>query len=164
MVKSAEMVQRVSRALNKVGSQKLLAEKVGVSQQAVSNWLSSSSASSPSAESLIQLGLIVGAPDCFWFWDQVGIDDEAAIRMAQIITHRQASELFKKYGADPEPVTEPLGNEPVGGEPTALKGLSKSVEEFWARNPGSQPVEPVAGEGKPATPAKKARRERRRKK
>jgi len=72
-------------------------------------------------------------------------------------------ELFD-LGIYTEPVTEPLGDEPVGGESASLKGLSKTVEEFWARNPGIHPGKRIAEEAKPPAPAKKAKRERRCKK
>jgi hypothetical protein len=71
-----------------------------------------------------------------WFWQAAGLDF-------------------------PEPVTEPLGNEPVGGEPTALKGLSKTVNEFYARNPVLPPVEPVTGEVQSPAPAKKTKHRKR---
>lgn len=66
--------------------------------------------------------------------------------------------FWRAAGFDlPEAVMEPLGNEPVGGEPTALKGLSKTVDEFCARNLVLPPVEPVTGEVKSPAPAKKAK-------
>ena len=71
-------------------------------------------------------------------------------------------ELFD-LGIQPEPVAEPLGDEPVGGEPESLKGPSGSVEEFCARNKLLPPVEPIIKGDPLATPAKKAKRARRKK-
>ena len=68
-------------------------------------------------------------------------------------------ELFD-LGLRPEPVTEPLGDEPVGGEPASLKGLSETVEQFCARNAVLPPDEPIAGERKPTTPPEKGKRGR----
>ncbi len=108
--------------------------------------------------------------------------------------YEEMRKYLARHEISPEPVTEPLGDEPVGGEPRALKGLSKTVEEFaarhsvrppvkleqadldgvkararevnqeWRRYCGLPPAEPVIGEAKPPTPAKKAKRQRRQRK
>lgn len=114
---------------------------------------------------------MLGGRIAFGFGDQVGIDDEAAIRMAKMVMEKQARKLFEEHGLRPEPVTEPLADEPVGGEPAHLKGPSKTVEEFSARNPAvkgdsatARAIGPLDAETEPPAPAKKAKRERRRKK
>lgn len=91
--KSDDMVEKISKVLEKVGTQKKLAEETRVTQQAASNWLSTSSASTPSAESLIRLGLLAGPPDCFWFWQQAGVEDGEMLRVAQKIWNERGVPL-----------------------------------------------------------------------
>jgi transcriptional regulator with XRE-family HTH domain len=146
MVKSAEMLSKISDVLKKVGTQKELAEKVGVTQQAASNWLSTSSASIPSAESLIRLGLLAGSPDCFWFWQQAGVNEEEMLRVAQKISNERGMSLsdrdanrvkcFLKTAEGVKPVSDefPIPARPVGLLPNPLSTVCLIVDES-AANP-----------------------------
>ncbi|MGC9995272.1 MAG: helix-turn-helix transcriptional regulator [Terriglobia bacterium] len=80
MANRLEYSARISALRTHLGkTQKEFALLVGVTQQAVSDWESDAGASTPSTESLLRLGALAGYPDCLWFWEQAGMDQEAGL-------------------------------------------------------------------------------------
>ena len=74
MAKLPEILNKLSALPAQLGkTQKGIAGLVGVSPQAVSNWMSPTDDSVPSSESYWRLGELVGYPDCLWFWEQAGM-------------------------------------------------------------------------------------------
>jgi transcriptional regulator with XRE-family HTH domain len=95
MGKQTEVSDRISALRSKRGeTQAQFAEAVGVKQQAVSDWESTTNDVAPSCESYVRLGNIAPYPDCLWFWSQVGLDRDA-MQLA-------AGKLLKESGQLPE--------------------------------------------------------------
>jgi transcriptional regulator with XRE-family HTH domain len=83
MGKSKEVSDRISALRSKRGeTQAQFAELVGVKQQAVSDWESTTGDVSPSCESYMRLGNVAPYPDCLWFWQEAGLDRDAMLLAA----------------------------------------------------------------------------------
>lgn len=154
----AELVRRVRGDTSQV----LFAEKLGVAQSMLSDW--ERGAVKPRKDTWLKMGGIAPYPFNVFCWQRAGFTRQMLSSLLEAM--RQAIEAddnsldglkakqMLAVVSPPEPVTEPLADEPVGGEPAALKGPSKTVEEFWARNRVLPPAEPVTEESKPKTRAK----------
>jgi transcriptional regulator with XRE-family HTH domain len=148
------------------------AQALGVAQSMVSDW--ERGAHTPSSDIWLKMARITKTSLKIFCWQRAGLDRneidilhqaraiEAGGHISDDLEKKQT--LLRALGVEPEPVTGPFGDEPVGGEPVSLKGPSKDIKEFCDRNRILPPDEPAIGEPKPTVPAKKAKRERRRKK
>jgi len=128
----------------------------------------------PSAGVWIRMARLAGYPQNISCWQRAGLNQreigvllnalqiEAEPRSQDAQERFKIREAFRQAHVLPEDATGPLGNEPVGGEPASLKGASKTVEEFFARN-GVNAAR-ATEESKAEAPPKKLKRERRRKK
>lgn len=68
-----EWAQRVLALRKKLGLKQVdFATHFGVTQPAVSRWENGSK--EPSVENYVRMGNLAGAPDCYWFWERVGLD------------------------------------------------------------------------------------------
>lgn len=127
----------------------------------------------PSSEVWIKMARLAGYPLNIECWKRAGLNKQEStsllhgLRIESEPRSQDSRDRLKAREAlshsYPEPVTEPLGDEPVGSEPAALRGLSTSVEQWYQRNrPPVEPVtEPLGDE--PAAPARKGKRGRRKK-
>ncbi len=161
----AELVKLVRGAR----TQNEFARALGVAQSMLSDW--ERGAHVPSADIWLKMARLTETSLKMFCWQRAGLDRneinllcearviEAGGHVRDNVENKQA--LLRSLGVEPEPVTEALGDEPVGREPASLKGLSKTVEEFWARAGVLPPDGYTAVERKPTTPAKKGKRARR---
>jgi transcriptional regulator with XRE-family HTH domain len=152
-------------------TQEEFANLSGISRPMLSDY--ERGAVTPSNETWLKMAELAGYPWNIYCWQRAGVTSEVVSNFLK--AKREANESradtrkaqkakqMLDLASPPEPVTEPLGDEPVGGEPASLKGLSKTVEEFCARHAALPPVEPTIGERKLRTPAKKERGRRRKK-
>ena len=163
----AELVKKVRGQKTQIN----FAKELGVAQSMNSDW--ERGAHSPSGAIWVRMADLASYPYNVYCWMRAGFSREnievllTALRLKDephSLEREQVKRDLYELGIHPEPVTEPLGDEPVRGEPESLKGLSKDIAEWCARNRMLPPVEPVIEEPKSAAPAKKVKRDRRRKK
>ena len=170
-----ELVNKIRGAKTQIA----FAELIGVTQSLVSQY--EQGVSTPGGDIWLKMARLVRDryPLNVYCWQRAGLTSREIEIFLQALqmegnflsANRKKSRagqrvqaFLQNAGMTIESVTEPLGNEPVGGEPASLRGPSKDIQEFCARHGVRPPGEPIAGEPKPPAPAKKAKRERRRKK
>jgi hypothetical protein len=95
----------------------------------------------PSAETWMKVGNVAPFPLNVECWRRGGMPNyivqflhEVGRRYLYPWACDEIAEYLRSHGISPEPVTEPLGDEPVGGEPESLKGPSKTVRQFYGRH------------------------------
>src|ERR1017187_8055570 len=75
MKKNSEIARRIKKFREgRYPSQRALADALGVGQTVVSAWETGDN--EPSSAAWVKLGNLAGYPDCKWFWQQGGIDEE----------------------------------------------------------------------------------------
>jgi len=145
-------------------SQVAFAASLGVSQPVISEYEQGESL--PSEKTWIKMARLADYPFNVYCWERAGLNQEERTALLKVFTieHGESSsdKLKDRNSSTPsypeelkarniiarecptEPVTEPLGTGPIGGSPAPLKGLLKTVEDFFDRNPGISPYEVLA--------------------
>jgi DNA-binding XRE family transcriptional regulator len=129
MGKSLGVSERIYDLRTKRGeTQAQFAAAVGVTQQSISDWESETGDAVPSAESYVRLGNLAPYPDCLWFWDQAGMNQDAMLSAA--------TKLLQERGDVPESKMIAVPRFQVATR-TTEKNRPHYVDATLVPNPGS---------------------------
>jgi transcriptional regulator with XRE-family HTH domain len=110
-----------------------LAQRLGVTQAAVSNWESGIEKNAPSSEAYMLMGNIAPYPSCLWFWERGGLDSEAMRSVAEKIQIKnRARPAPGEFMRIPQSRDASRGIEEAG-EPIILSGklIANPLSTVW---------------------------------
>lgn len=135
-------------------TQQQFGDLVGLAQCVISSY--ERGAVIPSSQTWRKLGDIAHWPHNIFCWQRAGLSREVITELLEAMeSGAEAAAKFSRRPDPPEavermrrelipePATEPLGDEPVGGLPESLKKPVETIEQFYAQNPVHPPAQPV---------------------